>query len=116
MPQAGALISFEGVVRPLEDGRPLAALEYEAYEPMASRQLTQLAQRIQCEHGLLAIYVLHSRGRVEVGQISFRLVVAARHRREGIAALAAFIDDLKRLVPIWKTPVWPTHPTPAPHT
>lgn len=104
--EAGALICFEGVVRPMENGRPLAALAYEAYEPMTHRQLTELAQRILREHALLGIFVQHSRGRVEVGQVSFRLVIAAPHRQEGFAAQVSFIDDLKRVVPIWKTPVW----------
>src|SRR5690606_32367079 len=103
---AGAILHFEGVVRPLEDGRQLAGLEYQAYEPMASRMLHTLAQAAIDEHGVLAVRVEHSRGWVPVGARSFRLIIASRHRKEGLAAMDAFIDRLKCDVPIWKSPVF----------
>lgn len=103
---AGAVVCFEGVVRGEEDGRALDALDYEAYEPMASRELAALAERSVHKHALLGIDVWHSRGRVAVGEVSFRLIVRAAHRAEGLAAMSEFIDEMKRDVPIWKSPVW----------
>lgn len=104
--ETGALLVFEGLVRRSEDGRPLAALDYEAYEPMATRQLTELARLILSRHALLAIEVTHSRGRVPVGAPSLRVVITAAHRAEALAAMGEYIDLLKRDVPIWKKPVW----------
>jgi len=103
---AGAITCFDGIVRPTENNRPLHALDYEAYEPMASRMLRDLAQKLIDEFNLLAVHVQHSRGRVPVGTCSFRLIIASRHRKEGLAAADAFIDRLKQDVPIWKTPVY----------
>lgn len=103
---AGAVVQFEGVVRPTEEQRPLAALSYEAYEPMTSRELRRLAQRALADHGLVAVRVEHSVGRVGVGEVSFRLSTAAAHRAEAIAAADEFIREMKRGVPLWKTPVW----------
>ena len=103
---AGALLCFEGVVRPTEDGRALVALDYETYEPMAQQQLEALGRDIVERHGLLALQAEHSRGRVPVGLIAFRLSVACPHRQEGLAAMQEFIDRMKRDVPIWKTPVF----------
>jgi molybdopterin synthase catalytic subunit len=105
-PGAGATLLFEGIVRPTEDARPLAALDYEAYEPMATDQLIRLAREISDRHGLLAVHVQHSRGRVRVGEVSFRLRIDSPHRAEGLAAMDGFIDTMKRDVPIWKSPVW----------
>ncbi len=102
---AGAVVFFEGVVRAEEDGRPIQALDYEVYEPMATRELQRLAEDVLRSFGLLAVSVAHSRGRVPVGQCAFRLSVAAAHRAEALRAVEAFIDRLKRDVPIWKTPV-----------
>ena len=102
---AGAVIAFEGRVRPLEDGRTIAALDYEIYEPMARQLLAQVAEELAARFGLLALCVEHSYGRVEVGQCAFRLQVAAVHRQEALAAMACFIDRLKQEVPIWKTAV-----------
>lgn len=105
-PAAGALLCFEGVVRPLEAGRPLAALEYQVYEPMTTRQLHKLAEEIGRLHGLLAMRLEHSRGVIPAGQCSFRLQVASAHRAEALAAMEQFIARMKREVPIWKIPVW----------
>ncbi|MEM9251486.1 MAG: molybdenum cofactor biosynthesis protein MoaE [Planctomycetota bacterium] len=103
---AGARLCFAGVVRPTEDDRLLDALMYEAYEPMTSRQLTALGEEMASTHGLMAIRVEHSTGRVAVGQTSFRLTVWSAHRKEGIAALDAFIDRMKAEVALWKRPVF----------
>lgn len=110
---SGAAIRFEGIVRrdesdPDQAGaiRPLAALEYQTYDPMARRELEHLARRTAARHRLHAIMALHSRGRVPVGEVSLVLVVSGGHRAEAIAALTEFIDHLKQDVPIWKRPVW----------
>ncbi|MFN0010069.1 MAG: molybdopterin synthase catalytic subunit [Phycisphaerales bacterium] len=107
------MLRFEGIVRrsePCEQSagaaRNLLALDYEAYDPMAQRELESLARDVLARHGLISILVLHSRGRVAVGEVSFVLEVGAAHRAETLAAVAEFIDRLKRDVPIWKEPVW----------
>ncbi len=102
---AGATIIFNGIVRPLEGTDAIAALDYEVYSPMAQNVLESLATEMLKIHDLLAIHVWHSRGRVGVGQVSFRLHIAATHRKEAIAAMDQFIDRLKQDVPIWKHPV-----------
>lgn len=103
---AGAVLVFEGVVRRREGDRDIAALDYQAYEPMATNMLRQLAERICQDFDLLAVDVTHSRGRVAVGECSFRLVVRSRHRKEGLRAMDWFIDQMKQDVPIWKSPVY----------
>lgn len=101
-PGAGAVLCFEGVIRPEEDGRRIDAIEYEVYRPMAERVLEDLAAQAKATHGLLAVWVWHSEGRVPVGACSFRLEVASAHRAEGLAAMGWFIDAMKRDAPIWK--------------
>jgi molybdopterin synthase catalytic subunit len=103
VPGAGATLVFEGIVRAQEAGKEIAALYYQTYEPMAQRMITSIAEDLIKKHGLLAIDVEHSRGRVGVGECSFRLRVSSRHRKEGIAAADEFIDRLKADVPIWKS-------------
>lgn len=108
---AGAILLFEGIVRPAEDGRAISALEYEVYRPMAENQLERLAREMIAGHGLLAIYVEHSQGIVPANDCSFRLQIASAHRREGMRAMAEFIDRMKQDVPIWKKPVYATQET-----
>lgn len=102
----GALFVFEGVVRPIEGEREIVALDYEVYEPMTSRQLIILGEDVLEKHGLMGLCVEHSYGVVPVGGCSFRLRIASKHRREGVAGLDEFIDRMKQDVPIWKKPVY----------
>jgi molybdopterin synthase catalytic subunit len=115
---AGAVLCFEGVVREVEGQGRIAALDYQTYEPMAQRMLSAIAQDLIARHRLIAVHVEHSRGRVPVAQRSFRLVIAAPHRKEALLATDEFIDRLKRDVPIWKHAIWregfePPEPTAA---
>lgn len=102
---AGAVVVFEGIVRPSEDDRPIRGLDHEIYSPMAQRELERLARETRDQFGLVAIRVEHSRGFVPNFACSFRLSVAAAHRKEALAAMETFIDRMKRDVPIWKRPV-----------
>lgn len=101
----GAHVVFEGIVRGDEGGKKIAGLEYQAYEPMAGKQLKLLAEEIVRKHGLIELEVRHSRGMVRVGEVSFRLMVRSAHRKEALAAMDEFIDRMKKDVPIWKKAV-----------
>ncbi len=102
---AGAVVCFEGIVRPSEDGRAIRGLCYEVYEPMARDMLVAIGEEAVRRHGLVGLCVEHSKGFVRVGECSLRLLIAARHRQEALAAMGEFIDRLKIDVPIWKTAV-----------
>ncbi|MBL8745743.1 MAG: molybdenum cofactor biosynthesis protein MoaE [Phycisphaerae bacterium] len=109
----GATVRFEGIVRRDESdpdhpgvARGLIALDYQTYDPMAQRELECLARSVGVRHGLESVVALHSRGRVGVGEVSFVLEIRSSRRAEAMAAMADFIDRLKRDVPIWKRPVW----------
>ncbi|MBM4114159.1 MAG: molybdenum cofactor biosynthesis protein MoaE [Phycisphaerae bacterium] len=102
--ECGARLVFDGIVREMEDGRRIHAIDYEAYRPMADRELERLARETARRFPIHAIEVIHSVGKVEVGRCSFRLVLRSAHRQEALAAAAHFIDSMKRDVPIWKHP------------
>jgi molybdopterin synthase catalytic subunit len=101
----GAVVVFEGIVRRLENGRPISGLTYDVYSPMAENLLQELGQSLIHDFGVTTVIVEHSRGFVPVGQCSFRLVVSGCHRQEVFRAAQWFIDRLKEDVPIWKKPV-----------
>ena len=103
---AGASLEVLGIVRLLEEGRPLLGLDYTAYEPMAQRQLERIAMAAIEQHGLLSVCIEHSRGFVGVGEVSLRLSVASKHRKASIQGIDTILDALKRDVPIWKRPCY----------
>ena len=100
--RAGAIVEFAGVVRGEEEGRSIAALEYEAYSPMAEDVMRRIIEELGQSHPCLSVRVTHRVGVVPAGEAAIRVVVAAGHRAEAFAMLAAFMDRLKQDVPIWK--------------
>ncbi len=97
---AGAVVLFLGTVR--GDG-DLAALDYEVYVPMARRVLGDLVDRARSKFGVLEMSIVHRLGRVPVGADSVAVACAAVHRREAFDACAWAMDEVKRIVPIWKS-------------
>lgn len=100
----GAVLTFRGVVRRLEDDRLLTSIIYETYDPMAQLELERLSGQAVEKFGLLGLRLVHSRGAVPVGEASLFIAIRSTHRREGLDAMDWLIDQLKRDVPIWKHP------------
>ncbi len=97
---AGAVVLFLGTVRADEGVR---ALDYEVYRPMALKTLTALAEQAKGKFGVLELSIAHRLGRVPVGGASVAVACSAVHRSEAFAAAAWTMDEVKRIVPIWKT-------------
>ncbi len=102
-PGVGAFAEFRGVVRGEEQGCPISALVYEAYQPMAEREMTRILDALVTTHPCHAVHVRHRIGRIPVGETAIYIGVASRHRAEAFAVLSGFMDRLKQDVPIWKT-------------
>ena len=101
----GAVVEFQGIVRGIENGEPISAIDYECHVPMAEAQLDRIAGDVATSFGLAEMVVLHRIGIVPVGEASLYVRAEAAHRHEALAAVGEFIESLKRDVPIWKRPV-----------
>ena len=104
----GAVVTFLGTTRETSPGdpRPVVALEYEAYEAMAAGEMEAIARETNERFGPLALGMLHRTGRVELGEPSVLVVVAAPHRGAAFDACRYAIDALKARVPIWKREIY----------
>ncbi len=98
----GAYIAFEGVARDNTKGRRTRQLEYECYEAMAVKMMAAIGLEIAAEHEIDRIAMVHRLGRLEVGETSVVIAVAAPHRKPAFTACLDGINRLKKLVPIWK--------------
>ncbi|MBO0911723.1 MAG: molybdenum cofactor biosynthesis protein MoaE [Acidobacteria bacterium] len=98
----GAAVVFEGVVRNHTHGRRTRFLEYEAYEPMALKQIESLVAQALERFEIRDAMIIHRLGRLEIGETSVFIVVASAHRAAAFDACRWLIDTLKRTVPIWK--------------
>jgi molybdopterin synthase catalytic subunit len=104
--QAGAIATFTGTTRISSRGRTVTHLEYEAYEGMAERVMTEIADGLQARYQLTAVAIHHRVGRVAIGETSVAIAVSAAHRQDALAACKDAIDELKERVPLWKKEVY----------
>ena len=98
----GAVVIFDGLVRDNTRGRSTLYLDYEAYEPMAEKQIAELAAQAIAHFGVRAVTLVHRLGRLSIGETSVLIVVASAHRGAAFEANRWLIDTLKKTVPIWK--------------
>lgn len=102
LPEDGAVNIFEGVVRNNTKGRPTRFLDYECYEGMAIKKMSEIGEQIAGQYSISSIAMVHRLGRMEIGETSVAIVVTAPHRKPSFEACLEGINRLKRLVPIWK--------------
>lgn len=98
----GAIVVFYGVVRSHDAGREVVGLSYEAYEDMATGKLEEICEGVSSQFDVGTIAVVHRIGKLDVGEASVAIVVAAPHRDAAYKASREVIERLKVEVPIWK--------------
>jgi MoaE-MoaD fusion protein len=98
----GAVVVFDGIVRNNTRGRKTLYLNYESYEEMALKLMTELAAQARERFGVRQVTLVHRLGRLEIGETSVLIVVASAHRGAAFDACRWVIDTLKKTVPIWK--------------
>ena len=101
----GAAVIFAGVVRGSEAGDTIRAIDYEAFEPMVRRQFDLIFDEVQKRWPIESVRLVHRLGVVTVNEPSLWVEIIAPHRGEAFAACQHLIDEMKRLVPIWKKPL-----------
>lgn len=111
LPEKGARIWFEGIVRNEAEGRIVRGIFYEAYEKMAKQELEKIKTEAKQRWPLCQIGIIHRVGKLKVGETSLIVVVETPHRKEGFQAIQYLIDALKQRVPIWKKESYETGDT-----
>lgn len=105
-PEDGAVVLFLGVVRNNSDGRPTRYLVYEAYPEMAEAKIADIAAEARRRWPVGRIAVKHRVGRLEIGEASVMVAVAAPHRAAAFEACRYVMDRVKAEAPIWKKEVF----------
>jgi molybdopterin synthase catalytic subunit len=101
-PTCGAIVTLDGFVREWTKGKQTEYLVYEAYEPMALAEMQKLGAIVGEKFEVAHVAIVHRLGRLEIGETSVVISVAAPHRRFAFEACEWIIKELKRTVPIWK--------------
>ncbi|MEZ5307784.1 MAG: molybdenum cofactor biosynthesis protein MoaE [Pyrinomonadaceae bacterium] len=102
----GATVTLDGYVRRFTKGRESLHLFYEAYDEMALAEMDKLVKTALERFDIRAVGIVHRLGKLEIGETSVVISVAAPHRRAAFEACEWLIVELKRTVPIWKKEVY----------
>ena len=111
-PGCGATVTLDGYARKFtkdretDDVRETEYLIYEAYEPMALKEMHKLIEQAKLDFEISNVGIVHRLGKLEIGETSVVVSVAAPHRKAAFAACEWLIRELKRTVPIWKKEVY----------
>jgi molybdopterin synthase catalytic subunit len=101
-PSMGGVVTFTGIVRDQARGSEIDHLEYEAYAPMAEKELRKIVGAVTARWPQVKLALAHRVGRLAVGDAAVMIAAAAPHRAEAFEACRFAIDTLKKTVPIWK--------------
>lgn len=101
---AGAVVTFHGTVRNHSAGHSIEYLEYEAYQPMAEREMQRIVGQAQ-ERFSAQCAAIHRIGRLSVGETSVIVAASSAHRAQAFEACRFVMDSIKKSVPIWKKEV-----------
>jgi molybdopterin synthase catalytic subunit len=101
-PASGGIGVFAGVVRETNDGNRVAEIDYTAFEDLALKEIRGVVADARSRWPLHRVAVVHSTGRLRVGDTSVLVAVSAEHRAEALEACRAIIDGVKERAPIWK--------------
>jgi molybdopterin converting factor subunit 1 len=102
-PERGGVTVFAGTVRGITGVQQTDYLEYEAYPEMAEASFAAIAGEAQARWpDISAVAVVHRVGRLEVGDVSIAIAVAAAHRSNTFESCQYIIDRIKQISPIWK--------------
>ena len=104
-PQCGAVVTFAGVVRDHDDGRPVRAIEYVGH-PSAAKTLAEVVAEVAAYSDIDAVAVSHRLGELDVGDAALVVTVAAAHRQEAFATVTLLVDQVKRRLPVWKRQIF----------
>lgn len=102
-PPNGAENIFVGTVRELNQGKKVLGVSYDVFEPLAKQSFADICKEAQKKWGNeLWFYVVHGKGRLDVGGISIVIAVGSPHRDEAFKACRYVIEQIKHRSPIWK--------------
>ncbi|MCH6470908.1 molybdenum cofactor biosynthesis protein MoaE [Sinomonas terrae] len=108
-PDAGAVVSFAGIVRNHDEGRGVLRLHYTAH-PTAEATLRGVVDTVVAEHlerfgaseRAMRVWIAHRIGDLGIGDVAFVCAVSSAHRGEAFRLCSDLVDRVKAEVPIWK--------------
>ncbi|HET7580704.1 MAG TPA: molybdenum cofactor biosynthesis protein MoaE [Bacillales bacterium] len=105
-PNAGAVNTFIGTVREMTGDKKTVFLQYEAYVPMAEKQLAEIGKEIEVKWPEARTAITHRIGELDISDLAVVIAVSSPHRAAAFEASRYAIERIKEIVPIWKKEHW----------
>ena len=106
--QAGAVVSFTGLVRDLNEGERVAQMTLEHYPGMTEKALAAIEQEAQSRWSLTVTLIIHRVGPLQPNDRIVCVAAASAHRKDAFRACEFMIDALKTTAPFWKKETTPS--------
>ena len=100
--RVGAVASFVGVVRDLNDGSQVSTLMLEHYPGMTEKALAQIVDEAKQRWDIYEALVIHRVGTLSPSDQIVLVAITSAHRGESFAACQFIMDYLKTRAPFWK--------------
>ncbi|RZA33800.1 MAG: molybdopterin synthase catalytic subunit MoaE [Lysobacteraceae bacterium] len=100
--RVGAVVSFVGTVRDLNDGSAVSEMELEHYPGMTEKALEDIVAQARVRWPLLGVLVIHRVGPLQPLDQIVLVACCSAHRGEAFAACEFIMDYLKTDAPFWK--------------
>ena len=100
--RVGGIVTFLGTARDFSRGKEIKKLVFEHYQDMAIEKLKEIREKALEKFDIIEVSIIHRTGEIEIGENIVLIVVAAKHRKDAFLACTWLIDELKKVVPIWK--------------
>ena len=101
-PEVGAVVTFVGTVRDMNEGASVAELELEHYPGMTEKALEDIVAKAGARFKLADALVVHRVGPMRPQEQIVLVVTLSAHRGEAFAACEFIMDFLKSEAPFWK--------------
>ena len=102
----GAVISFIGFVRDINNKKDVKYIELEVYEKMAIKELSKIKDNAIKKFDLVDCLIVHRYGRLDVNDSIVLVVCFSEHRNNSFEACKFIMDYLKKDVPFWKKEIY----------
>ena len=98
----GAVSSFIGYVRDLNNNKDVKSIDLEVYNEMAIKELSKIKNFAIEKWGLADCLIVHRYGKLDVGEKIVLVACFSEHRKNGMEACIYIMDYLKKDAPFWK--------------
>ena len=98
----GAVSTFVGYVRNLNNKRKVKSIELEVYEKMAIKTLNEICKKAKNKWKLIDTLIIHRYGKLNVDEKIVLVVTFSKHRKDSFQACKFIMDYLKKDAPFWK--------------